>query len=152
MRELLILAVHLLVTVAKLLRRGGGRAVAAESLLLKHQLLISNRSRKRAPNSDHARSLCARTDRAVRKPASDCQAWRTRQAGDTIQVPPCLGESQIPPAILLFAASLQTRTQRPVRGTDRGHRGDEAAQSALRLHANRPADLPRLRRATRQRW
>ena len=34
MRELLILAVHLLVTVAKLLRPGGVRAVAAESLLL----------------------------------------------------------------------------------------------------------------------
>src|SRR5207245_3990836 len=50
MRELLILAVHLLVTVAKLLRPGGVRAVAAESLLLKHQLLISNRSRHRAPN------------------------------------------------------------------------------------------------------
>ena len=50
MRELLILAVHLLVTCAKLLRCGGARAVAAESLLLKHQLLISNRSRQRAPN------------------------------------------------------------------------------------------------------
>ena len=50
MRELLILAIHLLVTVAKLLRPGGARAVAAESLLLKHQLLISNRSRQRAPN------------------------------------------------------------------------------------------------------
>jgi transposase InsO family protein len=50
MREVLILSVHLLVTVAKLLRPGGARAVAAESLLLKHQLLISNRSRKRAPN------------------------------------------------------------------------------------------------------
>jgi putative transposase len=50
MRELLILAVHLLVTIAKLLRPGGARAVAAESLLLKHQLLISNRARKRAPN------------------------------------------------------------------------------------------------------
>jgi putative transposase len=50
MRELLILAVHLLVTCAKLLRSGGVRAVAAESLLLKHQLLISNRSRQRAPN------------------------------------------------------------------------------------------------------
>ena len=47
MRELLILAIHLLVTVAKLLRPGGVRAVAAESLLLKHQLLIS---RQRAPN------------------------------------------------------------------------------------------------------
>jgi hypothetical protein len=49
-REVLILAVHLLVTIAKLLRPGGVRAVAAESLLLKHQLLISNRSRQRAPN------------------------------------------------------------------------------------------------------
>jgi putative transposase len=39
-----------LVTIAKLLRPGGVRAVAAESLLLKHQLLISNRSRQRAPN------------------------------------------------------------------------------------------------------
>jgi len=47
MRDLLILAIHLLVTVAKLLRPGGVRAVAAESLLLKHQLLISNRCRHR---------------------------------------------------------------------------------------------------------
>ena len=50
MRDLLILAIHLLVTVAKLLRPGGARTVAAESLLLKHQLLISNRARQRAPN------------------------------------------------------------------------------------------------------
>jgi putative transposase len=50
MRELLILAIHLLVTLAKLVRPGGVRAVAAESLLLKHQLLISSRSRQRAPN------------------------------------------------------------------------------------------------------
>jgi len=49
-REVLILAIRLLVTLAKLLRPGGVRAVAAESLLLKHQLLISNRSRQRAPN------------------------------------------------------------------------------------------------------
>src|ERR1700738_1762786 len=50
MRELLILAVRLLVTFAKLVRPGSLRAVAAESPLLKHQLLISNRSRQRAPN------------------------------------------------------------------------------------------------------
>jgi len=48
--ELLILAIHLMVTCVKLLRPGGVRAVAAESLLLKHQILISNRSRQRAPN------------------------------------------------------------------------------------------------------
>ncbi len=50
MRDILILAVHLLITTAKLLRPGGVRAVAAESLLLEHQLLISNRSGQRAPN------------------------------------------------------------------------------------------------------
>ncbi len=50
MRDLLILVIHLVVTFAKLLRPGGVRAVAAESLLLKHQLLINNRSRQRAPN------------------------------------------------------------------------------------------------------
>src|SRR6202049_1145996 len=50
MRDLFILAIHLLVTLVKLFRPGGVRAVAAESLLLKHQLLISNRSRYRAPN------------------------------------------------------------------------------------------------------
>ncbi len=40
MIHLLILAVHLLATIAKLVRPGGVRAVAAESLVLKHQLLI----------------------------------------------------------------------------------------------------------------
>lgn len=50
MRELLLLAIHLIVTVAKLLRPGGVRAVAAESLLLKQQIIIGNRSRRRAPN------------------------------------------------------------------------------------------------------
>ena len=50
MSEILILAIHLLVTCARPMRPGGVRAVAAESLLLKHQLLVSNRSRHRAPN------------------------------------------------------------------------------------------------------
>src|SRR5690349_18393038 len=50
MRDLLILAIHLLVTLGKLVRPGGVRAVVAESLLLKHQILITNRSRRRAPN------------------------------------------------------------------------------------------------------
>ena len=50
MRDLLLLAIHLLVTLTKCLGPGGARQVVAESLLLKHQLLISNRSRQRAPN------------------------------------------------------------------------------------------------------
>src|SRR5688572_12274091 len=50
LRDLVMLFVHLIATVARLLRPGGARAVVAESLLLKHQLLILNRSRTRAPN------------------------------------------------------------------------------------------------------
>ena len=50
MRNLSILFIHLIVTAAKLLRPGGGRAVVAESLLLKHQLVVLNRGRERAPN------------------------------------------------------------------------------------------------------
>src|SRR5436190_929837 len=50
MIHLLMLAVHLLATIAKLVRPGGVRVVVAESLLLKHQLLISRRARRRAPN------------------------------------------------------------------------------------------------------
>jgi len=50
MRDLLLLTIHLLVTVAKLLGPGGVREVTAESLLLKQQIIIGNRSRRRAPN------------------------------------------------------------------------------------------------------
>jgi putative transposase len=47
-RDLAVLFLHLLATVARLAGPGGARAVVAESL--KHQLLILNRSRKRSPS------------------------------------------------------------------------------------------------------
>src|ERR1700693_3885662 len=50
MIHLLILAPHLFAHIATLVCPGGVRAVVAESLLLKHQLLISSRARRRAPN------------------------------------------------------------------------------------------------------
>jgi transposase InsO family protein len=50
MKNLLVLLVHLLTTVAKLLGPGGARTVVADSLLMKQQLLVINRSRRRAPN------------------------------------------------------------------------------------------------------
>ena len=50
MRDLAIVFVHLIVTMARLARPGGLRSVVAESVLVRHQLLILNRGRKRAPN------------------------------------------------------------------------------------------------------
>jgi hypothetical protein len=49
-RDLAVLFLHLLTTVTRLAGSGGLRSVVAESLLVKHQLLILNRSRKRSPN------------------------------------------------------------------------------------------------------
>jgi putative transposase len=72
-RDLAVLFLHLLATVARLAGPGGARAVVAESVLVKHQLLILNRLRKRSPDLRSAdrvvASLCAvfiRPSRLVR--------------------------------------------------------------------------------------
>src|SRR5262245_57164782 len=50
MRDAGSLLIHLVTTVFRLAGHRGLRSVLAESALLKHQLLIVNRSRRRAPN------------------------------------------------------------------------------------------------------
>ena len=47
---LFFLFAHILTTFAKLLRPGGAKALVSENLILKQQLLVIGRSRKRAPN------------------------------------------------------------------------------------------------------
>src|SRR5215471_3134656 len=58
MRDISTLFLHAIVTIVRLAQPGGLRAVVAESVLMRHQVLILNRGRKRAPNlrpleSDH---------------------------------------------------------------------------------------------------
>ena len=50
MRNLWLVLLHLAVVTAKLCGSGGVRAVMAENLLLKQQLIVLRRARKRAPN------------------------------------------------------------------------------------------------------
>jgi transposase InsO family protein len=70
MRDLVILFVHVIATLARLLGPGGIRSVVAESVLVKQQLLILNRSRQRSPNlrtSDRlVAGLCALLIRPAR--------------------------------------------------------------------------------------
>src|SRR6266849_5752042 len=70
MCELVILFVHALATLARLWGPGGIRSVVAESVLVKQQLLILNRSRQRSPNlrtSDRlVAGLCALLIRPAR--------------------------------------------------------------------------------------
>jgi hypothetical protein len=42
MRDLIILLIHVITIISRLVRPGGVRAVVAESVLAKHQLLILN--------------------------------------------------------------------------------------------------------------
>src|ERR1700746_1675493 len=65
MRDLFLVVVHVGATILRVVQPGGVRAVIAESVLTKHQLLILNRSRRRAPN---LRTL----DRVV---AGLCSLW-----------------------------------------------------------------------------
>ena len=50
MKDIIYLLLHLLTTTAKMIQPGGSRAVIAENLLLKQQLIIHSRARQRAPN------------------------------------------------------------------------------------------------------
>jgi hypothetical protein len=50
MRNLAFPFIHFIAVLARLFGPGGVRSLIAESLLLKHQILILNRSRKRSPN------------------------------------------------------------------------------------------------------
>ena len=122
MRDLLILAIHLLVTVAKLLRPGGVRAVAAESLLLKHQLLISNRSRHRAPNLTTLDRFVLGLTTLFLSPRRIPKLGALVKPATLFKFHKALVDRKYR---LLFSSSLpspQTRPQRPLGGTHRGDR------------------------------
>ena len=73
MKDLLLPLLHLAVTAAKLCRPGGVRAVIAENLLLKQQLIVLRRSRQRAPNlrvGDRLRRPCHRRRRSEKSSAT----------------------------------------------------------------------------------
>jgi putative transposase len=69
MRDAAILLLHLIVTVVRLAKPGGIRSVIAESLLVKHQLLVLNRGRKRAPNLGAADRIIAGLCALLMRPA-----------------------------------------------------------------------------------
>jgi hypothetical protein len=68
-RDLAVLFLHLVATVARLTGPGGARAVVAESVLVKQQLLILNRSRKRSPNLRLADRLVAGLSTLLMRPS-----------------------------------------------------------------------------------
>src|SRR5438132_8553419 len=50
MRDIFVLFLHAIVTIIRFRQAGGLPSVVADSVLMRHQVLILNRGRKRAPN------------------------------------------------------------------------------------------------------
>jgi putative transposase len=69
MRDVVILFVHVIVNLLRLAGPGGLRSVVAESVLVKHQLRILNRGRKRAPNLRAADRIIAALCTLFMRPA-----------------------------------------------------------------------------------
>ena len=123
MRDLLILLVHLIATLARLLGPGGLRSVVAESLLVKQQLLILNRSRHRAPNLRASDRILAGVCALFMRPRAPL--GRRAQTSDDPGVPSDAASPQVPMAV--FTPAPSHRPQRAVPSPGGRHCGDEAA-------------------------
>jgi putative transposase len=69
MRDIFILSLHAIVIIIRLARPGGIRSVVAESVLMRHQVLILNRGRKRAPNLRASDRIIAGLCTSLMRPA-----------------------------------------------------------------------------------
>src|SRR5262245_17416370 len=118
MRDIFTLFLHAIVVVIRLVRHGGLRSVVAESVLMRHQVLILNRGRKRAPNpsglgSNHCGFVylahASRACFAVGGRLKDLDSTAFSQDADPAKVPSAVFPQTRPSA----------RSQRPHERTDR---------------------------------
>ena len=112
MRDLLILLVHLIATLARLMGPGGLRSVVAESLLVKQQLLILNRSQHRAPNLRASDRIVAGVCALFMRPGPRAPLGRRAQTVDDPRFPSDAASPQVP-----LAGCTQAPSHRPQRST-----------------------------------
>jgi hypothetical protein len=120
MRDLALLFVHVVTILMRLVRPGGVRAVLAESVLLRHQLLILNRSRHRAPTpSAECPHLGPAYHRIVRDTCAAETIGTIRNRAETIvasQLSSRSGSSKIPASVFRETQN-EAGTERPKRGS-----------------------------------
>src|SRR5437588_2777836 len=128
MSNLVILFIHFIATLARLLGPGGVRSIVAESLLLKHQLLVVNLG-------PHPRRLAG----ALGTSHSSAPFRNRSEAFDTAWPSQSLEQAKVPRAVLPESPS----EARPERAEHRAHpcgRRNETTESQLGLSANRSTD------------
>ena len=115
MRDPIILLVHLIATLARLMGPGGLRSVVAESVLVKQQLLILNRSRHRGAESLRVGSILAGVCALFMRPA------RVIRSAIVLR----------PSTILEFHRALRTRKYRWLFSPKRRRTGPQGPSNAL---------------------
>src|SRR5258707_14570157 len=141
MKDLLITLLHLAVLTAKLCGPGGVRAVIAENLLLKQQLIVLRRARHRAPNLTLRDRLLYGFGSLFLSPG------RIRKVAIGVRPSTLLAFHQ---ALVrrkyrrLFSSPVpeEARTEGAEQGTHPGYPRAQVAQSAVRLSAHH---LPHVR-------
>src|SRR6058998_2757319 len=103
MRDLVILFVHLIATFARLLGPGGLRSVVAESVLVKQQLLILNRSRQRSPNLRTSDRLVAGLCSLLIRPARLIRSAIVLRPSTLLSLHQALRNRKLSPALLIPA-------------------------------------------------
>jgi putative transposase len=98
-RDLAVLFLHLLATVVRLAGPGGMRSVVAESVLVKQQLLILNRSRKRSPNLRVSERLVAGLCALLMRPGRR-SGPRSSKTVNALAAPSLADKTEISPAVL----------------------------------------------------
>jgi hypothetical protein len=127
MRNLLLALLHLAAVSAKLGGAGGGRAVMAENLLLKQQLIVLRRARKRAPNLTVERPAAVWI--LVDLPQSRAHSKGCPRSGtlDAPGVSSRPGPSQIPSSVFIDVVRQEGQTEGSKRGRHPRHRRAQVA-------------------------
>src|SRR5262245_19853132 len=105
MHDLIVLITHVLSMLARLAGTAGVRSVIAESALLKHQLLIVNRPRRRAPNLRVTDRFIVAVCSLFIRPAHLVRSAIILRPSTILNFHRKLGEAEISPSVLPEAKS-----------------------------------------------
>ena len=149
MRDWLVLMAHLIVTIIRIMAPGGARTVIAESLLLKHQLLILNRSRRKAPPLRALDRILLGLGAILVSPQRILKVAVAVRPATLLRFHRALVRRKYQ---WLFSSKTGHRPgpKGPIKGTDCGSPRTQMPQSALRLPSHCSTDFARLRPGNRQ--
>ena len=103
MSNLVILFIHFLATLALLLGPGGVRSIVAESLILKHQLLIVASSRQRSPNLCTSDRILAGLMALLVRPTRLLRSAIVLKPSTLLGLHKALEQAKVPRAVLRIA-------------------------------------------------